>query len=129
MMELRVFLVEDLSTMRGLLQDVFATVGGLSVVATAATEAEAILWLEDHAREWDLALVDLVLEQGSGLGVLRHASRLARPGAQVVVFSSYATPAVRAHCLDLGAHHVFDKAQTSDFIAWLARYVGRDDAR
>lgn len=123
-MELRVFLVEDLSTMRGLLQDVFATIGGLTVVGTAGTEAEAVLWLEDHPAGWDLALVDLVLEQGSGLGVVRRARAHASPEAKVVVFSGYLTPAVRAHCLKLGADAAFDKAQTSDFIAWLAALAG-----
>ena len=29
--------------------------------ATASTEAEAKLWLDDHPAEWDLAVVDLVL--------------------------------------------------------------------
>ena len=120
-MELRVFLVEDLSTMRGLLEDVFATVGRIQLVGTAATEAEAILWLEDHPGSWDLAVVDLVLEQGSGIGVVGHARRLGTPGAKVVVFSGYVTPAVSAHCIRLGADMAFDKAQTSDFIDWLAR--------
>ena len=90
----------------------------------ARAEAEAVLWLEDHPAGWDLALVDLVLEQGSGLGVVRRARRHAAPGAKVVVFSGYLTPAVRAHCLQLGADAAFDKAQTSDFIDWLARFAG-----
>ena len=123
MMELRVFFVEDLSTMRGLLRDLFETVGGLRIVSTAATEAEAMLWLEDHPNGWDLAVVDLVLEQGSGIGVVRKASGLRTPGAKVVVFSAYATPAVRAQCLKLGADAAFDKTQTSDFIDWLSRGV------
>lgn len=123
-MQVRVFLVEDLSTTRGLLQEVFQTVGGLTVVGMAATEAEAVLWLQDHPGAWDLALVDLVLEQGSGMGVLRHARSLAHPDARVVVFSGYLTPAVHAHCLKLGADAAFDKAQTSDFIAWLAGFAG-----
>lgn len=42
-MELRVFVVEDMPRMRGLLDELFASLGGLRVVGAAATEAEAKL--------------------------------------------------------------------------------------
>ena len=117
-MELKVFLVEDLQRMRGLLGDLFSSMGGLKVVGSASTEAEAKLWLDDHPDGWDVVVIDLVLEQGSGMEVIRRCK--ADPaGGKVVVFSSYATPGVRQHCLDLGADAVFDKAETSAFITWL----------
>jgi DNA-binding NarL/FixJ family response regulator len=122
-MELRVVVVEDLQTMRGLLMELAELIGGIQVVATLSTEAEAKLWLEDHPGEWDLAIVDLVLEQGSGIGVLRRA-KTDWPQGKVVVFSGYATPGVRQHCLDLGADAVFDKTESTPFIEWL-----RDQAR
>jgi len=116
--ELKVFLVEDLQRMRGLLGDLFSSMGGLKVVGSASTEAEAKLWLDDHPDGWDVVVIDLVLEQGSGMEVIRRCK--ADPaGGKVVVFSSYATPGVRQHCLDLGADAVFDKAETSAFITWL----------
>ena len=118
-MELRVFLVEDLQGMRGLIQDLLASLGGLRLVGTAGTEAEAYLWLDEHPSRWDVAIIDLVLEQGSGLGVITRARRAARPG-RIAVFSSYASAAVRQHCLELGADAVFDKSQTAAFIEWLA---------
>jgi DNA-binding NarL/FixJ family response regulator len=117
-MELRVLIVEDLQTTRGLLADLLQLIGNIQVVATVGTEAEAKLWLEDHPDAWDLAIVDLVLEQGSGISVLRRAKE-AWPQGKVVVFSGYATPGVRQHCLDLGADAVFEKTQTSEFIEWL----------
>lgn len=116
-MDLRVFLVEDLQRMRGLLGELFDSMGGLRVVAAASTEAEANLWLDDHPGAWDVAVIDLVLEQGAGMNVIRRCK--ADPaGGRVVVFSSYATPGVRQHCLELGADAVFDKADTAGFIAW-----------
>ena len=105
--------------MRGLIQDLLASLGGLRLVGTAGTEAEAYLWLEEHPGRWDVAIIDLVLEQGSGLGVIKRARRAPRPG-RIAVFSSYASAAVRQHCLDLGADAVFDKSQTAAFIEWLA---------
>jgi two-component system OmpR family response regulator len=117
-MDLRVFLVEDLQTIRSLMNELFASIGGLRVVGTAGTEAEARLWLDDHVGDWDLAIVDLVLEQGSGFGVVRHAGEHRQRG-KVVVFSSYASAGIREHCLRAGADAVFDKAQTEAFIRWI----------
>ena len=116
-MELRVFLVEDLARMRGLLDDLFASLGGIRVVAVATTEAEARLWLDENHGAWDVAVVDLVLEQGGGMNLIRRCKAVPRHG-RVVVFSSFATPGVRRHCLELGADAVFDKGETGPFIAF-----------
>lgn len=121
-MELRVFLVEDVQNSRTLITELFAAMGGLRVVGAATTEAEAKLWLAENAGGWDLAIVDLILEQGSGLGVIQHARR-SSPTAQVVVLSSYATPGIRAHCLSAGANAIFDKADPTAFVAWLRGLV------
>nr|WP_236598795.1 response regulator [Ramlibacter monticola] len=114
---MRVFLVEDIQRMRGLLAELFDSIGGFSVVANASTEAEAYLWLEEHPGGWDVAVIDLVLEQGAGMNVIRRC-KADSAGGRVVVFSSYATPGVRQHCLDLGADAVFDKGDTGGFIQW-----------
>ena len=117
-MDVRIFLVEDLPGMRSLLEGLFASLGGMRMVGSVATEAEAKLWLEHHSGEWDVALVDLVLDQGSGLGLIRHC-KTTTPSGQVAVFSSYATPGIVKHCLALGADAVFDKSDTQGFIEWL----------
>lgn len=126
-MDLRVFLVEDLQRMRGLLGDLFHSIGGLTVIGTASTEAEANLWLDEHPGGWDVAVVDLVLEQGAGMNVIRKC-RTDPGGGRVIVFSSYATPGVRQHCLDLGADAVFDKGQTAEFIAWFGDLADRENS-
>jgi DNA-binding NarL/FixJ family response regulator len=125
--ELRVFLVEDLQRMRALLGELFASIGGFRVIATATTEAEANLWLEEHPGGWDVAIIDLVLEQGAGMNVIRRAKSDPN-GGQIVVFSSYATPGVRQHCLDLGADAVFDKGETARFIAWFGDLTSRENS-
>ena len=126
-MELRVFLVEDLQRMRSLLADLFSSMGGLRVVGSTSTEAEAKLWLEEHPSGWDVAVIDLVLEQGSGMEVVRRCK--AEPGGgRIVVFSSYASAGVRQHCLDLGADAVFDKSETSGFITWISDLGARENA-
>jgi FOG: CheY-like receiver len=125
--DLRVFLVEDLQRMRGLLVDLFASLGGFTVVGTAGTEAEANLWLVEHPGRWDVAVIDLVLDQGAGMNVIRHCK--ADPdGGRIVVFSSYASPGVRSHCLELGADAVFNKTETAQFIAWCDDLVSRENS-
>ncbi|MEJ5989855.1 response regulator [Ramlibacter sp. PS3R-8] len=116
----RVFLVEDLRSMHVLLADLFATIGSIEIVDACTTEAEARLWLDEHPGAWDLAIIDLVLAQGSGMGLVAHARRTGGPGAKVVVFSGYASPGIRAHCLALGADAVFEKTETRQFISWLS---------
>lgn len=118
-MELRVFLVEDHSKMHSLLEELFAAVGGLRVVGAVPTEAEAIQWLEEHGGSWDLAVIDLILSEGSGMGVIPRA-KAAHPGGHVVVFSSYATPAVQQHCIELGAEAVFNKGEPAKFTDYVA---------
>jgi DNA-binding NarL/FixJ family response regulator len=125
---IRVFVVEDLGRMRSLFKDLFDQLEDVSVVASAATEAEARLWLAEHPGGWDLAIVDLILEQGSGMGVISKCKSSPRPG-KIVVFSSYATPGVRQHCLRLGADAVFDKTDSSQFVAYCVDVVDRLSAR
>lgn len=117
-----VFLVEDLRQVEGALTDYLSSLGDFRVVATARTEAEANHWLEEHPGEWDALILDLVLDQGSGMNVISRAR--AQPGAgKIAAFSGYASEGIRQHCLALGADAVFDKAETAALAAWL-RDVG-----
>jgi DNA-binding NarL/FixJ family response regulator len=123
-MTLRVFLVDDLISMHSIMRELFGAVGDVQLVATASSEGEAKLWLEDHPGEWDVAVLDLVLQQGSGMGVVRPCREL-HPQGQIVIFSSYVTPVIREHCLRLGADAVFGKDETEGFVTWLHALCGR----
>jgi DNA-binding NarL/FixJ family response regulator len=123
-MSLRVFIVEDQHRLQSLLGELFDAVGGIEVASVSATEAEAMQWLDEHPGRWDVAVVDLLLEQGSGMGVIPRC-KSTHPGGRVVVFSNYASPAVRRHCLDLGADAVFDKADSPGFIEYFIEMAQR----
>ncbi len=111
-MAVRVFLVEDMKQVQGAVTDLLSTVGDFDVVAAVRTEAEAKLWLQENPGCWDLGVIDLVLEQGSGMGVIADARAQSRgTGARIVVFSDYATQGIRQHCRNLGADAVFGKAE------------------
>ena len=55
-----------------------------SVLGVASSEEDAIAWLGQRKGQWDLAVVDLFLEQGSGVEVIRWC-RARQPRQRVVV--------------------------------------------
>jgi DNA-binding NarL/FixJ family response regulator len=114
---IRVFLVEDTKQLQDVICDLLAGLGDFQLVATATTEAEANLWLAEHPRSWDLAIIDLVLEQGTGMGVIAHCRRTC-PSGKVVVFSDYVTPGIRKYCLKLGAEAAIPKADIPAFMGY-----------
>jgi DNA-binding NarL/FixJ family response regulator len=103
-----VVLVEDLKNIQSALAQMLQGLGDYRIVATLPTEAEAIDWVEQNPGGWGLAVIDLVLDQGSGMGVIGRCRR-ATPEARIVVFSNFVSPGIRAHCLRLGADAAFDK--------------------
>ena len=108
-MTIRVLLVEDDRRVHGVVTDLLAGIGDLRPVGTVTTEAEANLWLQENRQGWDLAVIDLILEAGTGMGVL--AKCRAWPGAgKAVILSNYVSPAIEKHCFALGADAVFHKA-------------------
>ena len=124
-MTIRVFLVEDMMHMQGIVADLLSGVGDFRLAATSATEAEAKLWLAEHPGAWDLAIIDLVLDQGSGMGVVSQARSCAgEQGGRIVVFSDYASDGIRDHCLRLGADAVFLKSQARELMDFCSALGG-----
>jgi len=111
--DLRTYIVEDNATIRENLIGTLEELASIEALGWAETENEAKNWLSQHEGRWDLAIVDLFLKQGSGLGVL-EACRGRTPGQRVVVLSNYATADMRKRCLQLGADAVFDKSNEID---------------
>lgn len=123
-MSVRVFLVEDMQQVRALVAELLSTLGDFELVAAVGTEAEAKLWLAEHPGAWDLAVIDLVLDQGSGLAVVPRAHAARAKGAHVVVFSDYASGGIRKHCEKLGADAVFLKSETREFMDYCSELGG-----
>lgn len=112
-MRLKTYIVEDNPTIRENLIGTLEELACVTAVGTAETENDGKAWLNDHRQQWDLAIVDLFLKQGSGLGVL--AACRDRPSRQkVVVLSNYATADIRQRCAQLGVDAVFDKSNEID---------------
>jgi DNA-binding NarL/FixJ family response regulator len=125
---LSVYLVEDSAVIRDNLASTLAELAQVQLVGWAADEDSASRWLALAQPPPDLLIVDLFLEQGSGLGVLRTAA--GRPHSPTrVVLSNYASAAIRRQCLSLGADRVFDKSTEIDaLIAYCLARPRRGDA-
>ena len=108
-MVLITYLVEDSATIRENLISTLEEIAPVKVVGFADTEEDASRWLSDHGGDWQLAIVDLFLREGSGLGVLKCCQHRA-PAQKVVVLTNYATTDIRKRCAELGCDAVFDKS-------------------
>lgn len=106
------YLVEDNPTIRTNLIETLGEIAALEITAHSATQHEASQWLGCHS-EWHLAIVDLFLKEGSGLGVLAACQDRA-PFQKVVILTNYATPEIRMRSVALGADAVFDKSTELD---------------
>ena len=112
-MAVQIFLVEDNPIIRDNLVPTLEDLVGAHVVAIVDSESRANAWLDAHRADWELAVIDMFLAQGSGLGVLKHC-RERLPRQRVVVLSNYATADLRQRSLALGADAVFDKSNELD---------------
>lgn len=122
-MAVRVLLVEDAKPMQELVRDLLDSVGGFEVVGMASNETAATEWLLRHRGGWDLAIVDLLLAEGSGFTLITRCNQ--EPGGAVLVFSDFVTPVVRQRCIRLGADGVISKAQFGELRAYLQAFPGR----
>lgn len=112
-MRLKTYLVEDNPTIRENLIATLEELVDIDAVGTADSENDAKAWLLANPDKWDLAILDLFLKQGSGLGVLA-ACRDRKPSQKIVVLSNYATADIRQRCAHLGVDAVFDKSNEID---------------
>lgn len=113
MQTVRTFIVDDNPTIRENLAGTLREVAHVDLVGEAASEAQGLNWLARNRFQWDLTIVDLFLEEGSGLRLL-EACRDRLPAQKIVVLSNHATARVRQKCVELGADAVFDKATEID---------------
>ena len=112
-MRLKTFIVEDNPTIRENLIGTLEELADVQIAATSDTENDAKIWMAANPDGWNLAIVDLFLKQGSGLGVLA-ACRNRTVRQKVVVLSNYATADIRQRCAQLGVDAVFDKSNEID---------------
>ena len=121
--KLRVLIVEDSAIIRARLFESLAEIPNVQVIGQVETEAEALAMMRQS--HWDVAVLDLQLKQGTGLGLLKSLPPGVRPpNTRIIVFTNYAFPQYRERSMLLGADFFFDKARefhrVSEVLAELA---------
>ena len=125
MTPLRAFVVEDSAVIRESLIAALEELVPLQVVGTADDEAGALRWLADPANGCDVAIIDVFLRRGSGVGLLR-ALQAQHAGFDRVVLTNYATDDIRRRCRQLGASRVLDKSAEIDALVDHCRELLRE---
>lgn len=107
---LKVLVVEDSIDLQILLRAMLNEIPSVEVVASVDNEEAAVQALKACCA--DLAIVDLELAAGTGLGFLKILSEQLDTNQQVkvVIFSNYSNLIIRHRCLSLGAKAFFDKS-------------------
>lgn len=125
-MTLRVLVVEDSAAMRAHLTDRLVADADVAVVGVAATESQAKHWMESNPDQWDVAVVDLFLREGSGAGVVEHCRKL-HPDRLVLVMTNHAkNERLLQDCKRLGADAVYHKAtELDDLVAYCTQLASQ----
>ncbi|MBO9686606.1 MAG: response regulator [Mitsuaria chitosanitabida] len=128
---MNVVIVESSSTVRLQLQALLASEPRLHVVGEAADEPSAIQVIA--RTQPDVVLMDLALQPGSGLRVLRAVRQLGI-GARVVVLSNSYYEEMRRACAEHGISGFFDKSRQTDEVlallrSWLPPLTSGEDER
>jgi DNA-binding response OmpR family regulator len=112
--------VEDSPQIAERLVELVSVPNRVEVIATVATEDEAVSVCDKHTIS--IAIVDLQLAQGTGFGVIRRlrAATGSNP-ACIVVLTNHAVPALKVAAFEAGADYFLDKSK--DF-ATIPRLIG-----
>lgn len=110
-MSARIFLIEDNLVIRQMMVEALTEMVGATIVGWADSESQAV----DAMRgcQWTIALVDLFLREGSGLGVAR-AFQKRHADQRLYVVTNYPTLPMREACIKLGVDRMYDKSTELD---------------
>jgi DNA-binding NarL/FixJ family response regulator len=112
----RVLVVEDDPQTRDFFSGSVSRCAELLLAASVGTVAEAKVWLDGNANKLDVLLTDLGLPDGSGLEVIRHATRL-NPACEALVISMFGDEDNVLASIEAGALGYIHKDSTPDDIA------------
>jgi DNA-binding NarL/FixJ family response regulator len=108
---MNLFLVENSNYLRDRLAKLVEHRAHAHVIGHAATANQAIDGIS--RTQPDVVLLDIRLDEGNGMDVLRQVKHLKRPPV-VFVLTNYAYPQYRAKFIESGADYFFDKSTELD---------------
>jgi DNA-binding NarL/FixJ family response regulator len=108
---MNLFIVENSNYLRERLTRLVGQRSGIQVVGFAATEKNAVEGI--RRVKPDVVLLDIRLDQGTGLDVIKQIKTPGKPPV-VVVITNYAYPQYRERFMQYGAEYFFDKSAELD---------------
>jgi DNA-binding NarL/FixJ family response regulator len=106
---LRIFLVEDIPTVRDLIVASLADVDGITWSGFSDSENDAIEQLKQGDN--DILIIDIELKQGNGMNLLRRLTQSkVSAGSIKIIFSNNVCDAYRRAGEKYGVHYFFDKS-------------------
>lgn len=126
MKHFNVAIIEDSVVLRDMLSDMLGDIDSVNVAVTASGQTSALNALASCPV--DLAIVDLELDEGNGLGVIENLRKdpdqYGRP--RTVVFSNYAVSRMSRRCRELGVDRIYDKSfQLPELIAYIKSEISQ----
>jgi DNA-binding NarL/FixJ family response regulator len=116
------FHVEDSAELRSRIEGEISRLAGIEVVGFSGRADDAIRQI--RRLEPDIVVLDLQLEEGSGIDVLRSLGSATGPPT-FIVLTNHSDSRFRKLSLRAGAPHFFDKStQLAEFIEFLGWVVG-----
>lgn len=109
----RVFIVDDSPYLREMLSELISDPGMIDIIGTGESALTAV---EDvNLSNADVVIIDLQLKGGSGFDVVKGIRLLPRAKDIItIMFTNYASPALRERALALGADYFLDKSHDHD---------------
>lgn len=109
MSRLRIAIIEDSINIRKRLVELVEEMGNMEVVGQASTEAEAINICKLTSP--DAIILDMQLEVGNGLGVMRAMQYdTSKTKPTIIVLTNFPSPSVQRAAISLGADIFLDKS-------------------
>jgi DNA-binding NarL/FixJ family response regulator len=119
---MRICLVEDSVIIRQRLKRMLADVNGIEIIGEVA-DAHQATEVIDKGRP-DVVLLDIQLENGSGIDVLVTVKKY-KPAPAVIVLTNYPYPQYRQKCMEAGADFFFVKSSEFDQVIPTLRQLMR----
>ena len=122
----KIAIIEDSPVLRDMLTELLEEIENVDVTVTAGSQKSALEALQScHV---DLAIVDLELKAGNGLGVVQklqnEPEKFGSP--KTVVFSNYAISPMSRRCRELGVDRIYDKSfQLTELLTYIKDEIGQ----
>ncbi len=104
----RLLIIDDDELLVGMIQEYFLKDSSIDVALVASDGNEGICMIENHFKDFDFILLDLIMPKKDGIDVLKYLQKNSYD-KKVIVLTSYSTPDMIHKVATLGANYLMIK--------------------